>query len=143
MFKTLVFRWHSNFQDGFNNLKDDSRPGQPKTVITNANIAAVAGLIKQDSRLPVKNIAHSVGISSGTAHKILTQQLKHRKVCTRCAPNRKDTCMKMPIYFSKKCLNCDNSRLSDLLTVDETWIYEEFLAIRRAISLNETFVLFC
>ena len=32
--------------------------------------------------------------------------------------------MKMPIYFSKKCLNWDNSRLSDLLTVDETWIYK-------------------
>ena len=44
--KTLVFRWRKNFQDGFTNLKDGYRPGQPKTVVTNANIAAVAGLIK-------------------------------------------------------------------------------------------------
>ena len=73
-------------QYGFNNLKDDSRPGQPKTVITNANIAAVAGLIKHVARITVNNIAHSVGISSGTAHKDLTQQLKHRKVCARCTP---------------------------------------------------------
>ena len=32
-----------------------------------------------------KNIAHSVGILSGSAHNILTQQLKLRKVCGRCA----------------------------------------------------------
>ena len=70
--KTLAFRWQKKFQDGFTNLKDGSHPDQPKTVATNANAAAVAGLIKQDARFTVKNIAHSVGISSGPAHKILT-----------------------------------------------------------------------
>ena len=44
-------------------------------------MAAVAGLIKRDARLTVKNIAYSVGILSGSAHKILTHQLKLRKVC--------------------------------------------------------------
>ena len=73
--KTLVFRWHNIFHDGFTNPKDGSRPGQPKTVVTNyANIAAVAGLIKRDASFTVKNIAHSVCISSGLAHKNLTQQ---------------------------------------------------------------------
>ena len=51
VFKTLLFRWHKKFQDGFTNLEDGSRSGQPKTVITNANIAAVAGLIKQKADL--------------------------------------------------------------------------------------------
>ena len=85
MSKPLVFRWHKKFQDGFTYLKDRSRPGQRKTVVTNDKIAAVLGLIKRDARLTVKNIAHSVGISLGSAHKILTQQLKLRKVCARCA----------------------------------------------------------
>ena len=31
--------------------------------------------------------------------------------------------MKMPTYFTKKCQNCDNSKLSDLFTIDGTWIY--------------------
>ena len=102
--KTFVFRWHKKFQDGFTSHKDDSRPGQPKTVVTNANIAAVAGLIKRDTRLTVKNITHMVGISSGSAYKILTQQLKLRTECAPCAPiawptNKKATCMKMPIFF--------------------------------------------
>ena len=78
--KSIVFRWQRKFQDGFTYLKDGPRPGQPKTVVINANIAPVAGLIKRDFRLSVKYIAHSVGIASGSAHDILTQQLKLRKV---------------------------------------------------------------
>ena len=72
MSKTLGFQ--ENFQDGFINFKDDSRPGQPKTGVTNAYTAAVAGLNKRDARLTVKSIAHSVSISSGSAHKNLTPQ---------------------------------------------------------------------
>ena len=31
--------------------------------------------------------------------------------------------MKMPTYFTKKYQNCDKSKLSDLFTIDGTWIY--------------------
>ena len=37
--KTLVVRWHKKVQDGFNNHKDGSLPGQPKTIVSNVNIA--------------------------------------------------------------------------------------------------------
>ena len=46
--KTLVFR---SQQDDFTKLVDVPIPGQPLTVATNANSAAVAGLIKRDARL--------------------------------------------------------------------------------------------
>ena len=92
--KTLVFRQHKNVQDGFFSLKDGFRPGQPETVVTNANIAAVAGHIKQDARLTVKNIPHSVGISYGSAHNILTPQ-----------------------GFCSMCPNC-------LTKADGTWVYK-------------------
>ena len=42
---------------------------------------------KTRQRLTAENIAHSVGISSGSAHKILTQQLKLRKACAQYAPS--------------------------------------------------------
>ena len=51
MSETLVFRWHKKNQDGFTNLRDCSRPGQPKAVITSANIAAVLCLFKGDVKL--------------------------------------------------------------------------------------------
>ena len=64
------------------NHKDGSHPGQPKTIVTNVKIAAVASLTKQDGYLTLKNIAHSIAILLGSAPKILTQQLKLKKVCT-------------------------------------------------------------
>ena len=72
MSKTLVFRWHKTFQDDFTNHKDGFDPGQPKTMVTNVYIAAVSGLIKRDAKLTLQNITYSVGILSGSAHKILT-----------------------------------------------------------------------
>ena len=44
--KTIDFRWHKKFQDGFTNPKHGSCPGQLRTVVTNAYIAAVTGLVK-------------------------------------------------------------------------------------------------
>ena len=72
MSKTLVCRWNEKLQDGFTNQKDGSRPGPPKTIVTNAYIAAVAGLIKRDASVALQNIAYKIGILSGSAHKILT-----------------------------------------------------------------------
>ena len=63
------------------------RPGQSEIVVTNANIATATGLVKRDTRLTVKNISHNVGISSGSDHKILTQELKIRKFCAKCPPS--------------------------------------------------------
>ena len=64
----LVFRWYKSFHDGFTNLKDGSRPGQLKTVITNANTAALLGLIKRDANFTVKKYCsqcwHIIGVSS-------------------------------------------------------------------------------
>ena len=71
--KTLVFRWHKIFQCGSTNLKDGSRPVQPKTMVTNANIAAVACLINRDIKLTVKVLLIVLAYYR-SAHKILTQQ---------------------------------------------------------------------
>ena len=56
-----ISRWFIHLK----HLKDGSRPGQPETIVINAtrNIVAVAGLIKRETRLTVKNIAHIVSIS--------------------------------------------------------------------------------
>ena len=96
--KRWFFRRH-NFQDGFTNFRDGSRPGQPKTGVTNAYIAAVAGLNKRDARLTVKSISHSVCISSGSAHKNLTQSKNCLcSMCThRLSKNKKATFTHMPI----------------------------------------------
>ena len=54
MSRSSVFRWHKKFQEGKADLKDAPRPGKPKSAATKANVAAVADLIKYDTRLSVK-----------------------------------------------------------------------------------------
>ena len=78
--KRSVFRWHKKFKGGKTDLKDKPGPSQPRKTATKAIVAAMADMVKQAARFTVKEIADSVGVSSGTVHKILIQELKFRKV---------------------------------------------------------------
>ena len=85
-------------------------------------------MVKQDARFTVKEIADGVGVSSGTVHKILTQELKLRKVCARWVPHlltkeQKTTSVKMAKYLLKKYKIFDKRRISELFTGDEIWVY--------------------
>ena len=48
--RSNVFRWYSRFRDGRELVEDDERDGRPKSTRTEVNIAAVAKLVKNDSR---------------------------------------------------------------------------------------------
>ena len=113
---------------GKTDLKEEPRPGQPRKAVTKADVAAVADMVKQDARFTVKEIADSAGVSSGTVHKILTQELKLRKVCARWVPHlftkeQKTTRVKMAKNLLKKYKKFDKRRILELLTGDENWVY--------------------
>ena len=46
-----VFEWFKRFQDGLENLKDDSCPGRPSTSKTDDNIEKIGNLVRSDRRL--------------------------------------------------------------------------------------------
>ena len=52
-----VFRWVKALKAGKFSIKDDTRPGRPKTSVTKADIPAVKIVVEQDARLSVKDIA--------------------------------------------------------------------------------------
>ena len=64
-------------------VEDDTRPGEPKTFVTKANIAAVKIVVEHHARLSVKNIASCTGISESSVQTILKKRLDLRKVCAR------------------------------------------------------------
>ena len=68
-----VFRWVKAFKAG--RFSVDTRPGRPKTSVTNANITAVKVVVEQDARLSVKDIASYTGISEGSVQTILKKHL--------------------------------------------------------------------
>jgi DNA-binding IscR family transcriptional regulator len=67
-------------------VEDDERGGLPKSTRTEVNIAAVADLVKNDSRIASRVIAKSLNIPESVVLRILKEDLGKRKiVCTFCS----------------------------------------------------------
>ena len=85
--KATVYRWYKHFNSGSLDVNDEHRSGRPKSGITPENISAVLNCIKEDARYTLEQLAHIVGISTATVHRILTKHLKVNKVCARWVPH--------------------------------------------------------
>jgi hypothetical protein len=53
MRKLSVFEWHKRFKEGWEDVKDDERPGCPKTHRTDENVEKVWKLVRSDRQLIV------------------------------------------------------------------------------------------
>ena len=73
--KTCVYKWIERFRDGREAVEDDEGRGRPTTSKNNEKIDFVRNLVKEDGRLTVYQIAETVGISVGSAHSILHDDL--------------------------------------------------------------------
>ena len=126
-FNAHSFRWVKAFKAGEFSVKDDTRPGRPKTSVTKANIAAVKIVVEQDARLSVKDIASCTGISEGSMQTILKKRLDLRKVCARWVPQllteeQKTQRLKCARDLLKTYKGCNSRVVFNLLTGDETWV---------------------
>jgi histone-lysine N-methyltransferase SETMAR len=82
-----VFRWYSRFRDGREQVEDDERGGRPKSIRTEVNIAAVAGVVKNDRRIASRMIAESLNIPKTVVIRILKEDFGKRKLCARFVPH--------------------------------------------------------
>jgi hypothetical protein len=62
-------------------LEDDERGGRPKSTRTEVNVAAVAGLFKNDRRIASRMIAECLNIPNTVVLRILKEDLGNRKLC--------------------------------------------------------------
>jgi histone-lysine N-methyltransferase SETMAR len=85
--RSNVFRWYSRFRDGRELVEDDERGGRPKSTRTEVNTAAVADLVKNDSRIASRMIAESLNIPKTVVLRILKEDLGKRKLCARFVPH--------------------------------------------------------
>ena len=82
-----IYKWYSRFRDGRKLVEDEERGGRPKSTRTEVNIASVAGLVKNDSRIASRMIAESLNISKTVVLRILKEDLRKRKLCARFVPH--------------------------------------------------------
>jgi len=81
-------------------MKDDARSGCPSTARTDENVESVR-LLTEDRRTTLQMIADCLNIGEETVHRIVTQDLGKRKICTRFVPHALTTEQKQErvVYF--------------------------------------------
>jgi transposase len=84
--KSAVYDWFSRFKNGQEKLEDDQRSGRPSTSRTAEMIEKVRQLIQCDRRMTIVELEQEVGISHGSIHAILSDDLKMRHVSAKFVP---------------------------------------------------------
>jgi hypothetical protein len=75
-----VFKCHKCFAQGRDSLEDDEYTGPPRTVRTELKIQEVATLVHANHSQKVDGITAAAGISHGTFHTILSNDLNMSRI---------------------------------------------------------------
>ena len=86
MSRARVFEWNKRFSEDKGSLKDDDRPGRPRTAVTDDNIEKVRDVIRKDRWLGVRAVGEEVNLDRECVRRILGEQLNMRKVCAKMVP---------------------------------------------------------
>ena len=81
--RTTVFE---KFRHDWQSLKDEPRSGRPRSATTEEHVAAVKVMVEEDARVTVVQLAHDLGISSGSFITTLHEKLRYNKACARWVP---------------------------------------------------------
>ena len=126
--KTCVYKWIERFRDGREAVEDDEGRGRPTTSKNNKKIDFVRNLVK-DGRLTVYQIAEAVGISVGSAHSILHDNLCLSKLSTRWVPkalrpNQLNLRSELSTAILLKIETDEDRFFNRIITGDETRVYQ-------------------
>jgi hypothetical protein len=81
-----VKEWYNRFKDGRTSVESDARPGRTSTNRNDELSEQVRTSVLQDRRFTVRGLAAGMGISTGSVHFILTDDLAMRRVCAKFVP---------------------------------------------------------
>jgi hypothetical protein len=124
---TQIREWFNCFKDGCTLTESDQCSGRTSTS-RNANVMEnVRCLILEDHCLTVREIADEVGISTSSAHSIVTEDLHMCRVLVKFMPKllsqeQQQLCLEV-VQDMLKCTNGDPEFLKIVITGDEMWAY--------------------
>jgi len=121
------FKWHASFKRGRTSLEDDERSGRPSTSSTLKNVETIQGLVHEDCRRTIKDIAAIVNLSYGTVQTILTCDLNMHRVAAKfvprlLTPEQKEHHVAICQVLLQRALD-DPSFMSRVITGDKSWVY--------------------
>ncbi|XP_032687576.1 uncharacterized protein LOC116851845 [Odontomachus brunneus] len=82
----MVKKWFTEFRCGRTSTSDAERSGRPKEVITPEIVDKIHGIILDDLRMKVCEVAEAAGISTERVHHILHEYLDMKKLSARWVP---------------------------------------------------------
>uniref|UniRef100_A0A8C4X9K6 Protein GVQW3-like n=1 Tax=Erpetoichthys calabaricus TaxID=27687 RepID=A0A8C4X9K6_ERPCA len=125
--KTAVYDWFSQFKNGQETLENNPRSGRPPTSRNEEMIKQVRRLVRADRKITIAELEQEVGISRGSIHAILTENLEMRRVCAKFVLRLLTTDqMEFRMFvagdlFQKS--SQDSTFLEKIVTGDESWVY--------------------
>ena len=81
-----VYEWSRKFRNGETSVTDALRSSQAHHVVTPESTAAVEGIVMENRRVAVNEIATNLNISQGSAHHMIHDVLRFHKVSARWVP---------------------------------------------------------
>jgi hypothetical protein len=125
--RSAVFTWRKHFAQGRDHFEDDEHTGWPRTVRTELKIQEVATLVRANCFQMVDEITAAAGISRGTCHKILSDDLNVSHVTQHSVPHiltqdQRDD--RISIYGDLfDSADKDGTFLNRIITEDKTWCF--------------------
>jgi transposase len=113
---TQIEEWYSRFKDGRTLVESEARSGRPSTRRNDELIDQGWTVVMQGRRVTIRELAEEVGISIGSVHSILTDDLAMRRVPAKFVPKlltmeqkqlRLEVSQNMP-DVQKRHLSCDS-----------------------------------
>jgi len=81
------FRWYGRFLDGREDIEDDHRSGRPTECRNDNNVEKISQLLLQNRHLSLRMLADEVNIGKDTVRKIVVEDLRKPKICSRFVPH--------------------------------------------------------
>ena len=128
MSRTRLFVWHRRFKEGREEVEDDHRSGRPSTSRTNETVERVIQKVRSDCRLIVKMIADDRGVNSERVWRIITEDLKMRKIYAKKLSRllneaQRERRVQVCQDVSEQ-LETEPNSLKRVVTRDKSWIFE-------------------
>ena len=85
--RSNIFRWCGRFRGGLENNEDDPRSGRPTECRNDNNVEKISQLLLQIRHLSRRMLADEVNIGKDTVTRIVIEDLRKWKICTRFVPH--------------------------------------------------------
>ena len=126
--RTTFYEWFKRFKEGRESLDDDERSGRPVSNRTNESVKKIRELIRKDRCMSVRLIEDITDISKLIVYRILSEDLKLRKICARFVPHTLSDDQKYArVLLAQDIIltyNNDPNFLKTIVAADVTWCFQ-------------------